>query len=251
MSAARRLPGTVAWVDLSTPEVDVAGDFYRSLLGWSLDSEDTPMGRYVIGSVDQGTVGGLMAPPPGPVMPPAWTVFFATDDIDSTFALALGAGATVLEPPMEVPGGNRIAVVADPAGAVVGFMVASSDDGMVWGEPGAVAWVESASRDLDATRAFYERVFGWSAREGTGHYWLFEQGDDEVAGTMAMPDEVPTEVPSYWMPYFRVADVDRTGAHAAELGGTVVVPAMSIESMRFAVVQDRAGAAFGILQLSA
>lgn len=248
MAPAPRPAGTVAWVDLSTPDLDGAGTFYRGLLGWSLETSETPLGRYVVGSVSQGTVAGMMAPVPGSAAPPAWTVFFGTDDIDSTYALAVDAGATGLQAPMEIPGGSRVAVVADPAGAVVGLMHATSEEGMVWAEAGAVAWVETASRDLVASRSFYERVFGWSAREGTNGYWSFEHDGDQVAGLMAMPAEVPEEVPSYWLPYFAVSDVDDTCSRATGQGGTVIVPAMTVEAMRFAVVQDPAQAVFGVLQ---
>jgi hypothetical protein len=41
--------GTLAWVDLTTPAVDSAADFFFRLLGRKLESEGAPTGRYVIG----------------------------------------------------------------------------------------------------------------------------------------------------------------------------------------------------------
>ncbi|MDH5225625.1 MAG: VOC family protein [Actinomycetota bacterium] len=248
MTPTSRPAGTVAWVDLSTPELDVAAAFYEGLFGWALETSDTPMGRYVIGSVELSPVGGMMAPLEEPAPPPAWTVFFGTDDIDASYALAESAGATGMQPPMEIPGGDRIAVVADPVGAVVGLMHSTQEDGMAWGIPGAVAWVETTTDDVDASRVFYEKVFGWSCSEGTYQYWMFDHGGEPVAGMMPKPAGMSEQVPSSWMPYFAVDLVEDACDRATRLGGSVIVPIMTVETIRFAVVQDPAEAVFGVMQ---
>lgn len=115
--------------------------------------------------------------------------------------------------------------------------------------PGTAAWVDLSTPDVEASRRFYEALLGWSAREGEGGYWLFEQGGEEVAGLMAMPAEVPAEVPSYWLAYFAVGDVDTAVARAGELGGSALAPPMSFDDMRFAVLQDPQQAVFGVLAL--
>jgi predicted enzyme related to lactoylglutathione lyase len=61
---------------------------------------------------------------------------------------------------------------------------------------------------------------------------------------MAVPAEVPPEVRCYWMVYFAVDDVDRACTRAEELGGSKLVPAMTVQDMRFAVVEDPLGAVF-------
>ncbi|MGJ7441655.1 VOC family protein [Aquipuribacter sp. MA13-6] len=237
----------LAWVDLTTPDLDKAESFYSALLGWDLESTDTPMGRYVVGSVAAGPVGGMMAPPPGQAAEPsAWAVFFAVPDATEAYASALRLGATALQPPMEVPGGV-IAVVTDPAGAAVGLMESAGGAPTVQGTAGAVAWVESQSRDLPASLAFYQHL-GWSPGPVTDGYHVLEHDGAQVAGLMAMPDEVPAEVPSYWAAYFAVTDLDRACTRVEELGGSVVVPAMTVETMRFAFVTDPCGAAFALLQ---
>ncbi|QDC17399.1 VOC family protein [Rhodococcus ruber] len=248
MAPAPRPPGTLAWIDLSTPDLDTATRFYQQLFSWTLESSPTPMGRYVVGSVDDGPVGGMMAMPAAPGPPPAWTVFFATDDLDTAYTRAQTAGATGLQPPMQIPGGDRIAVLTDPAGAVVGLMQSAQPGGLAWGVPGAVAWVETATRDLDTSRVFYEQIFGWTAVEGANRYWVFEHHGEQVAGMMTMPEQVPGAVPSYWMPYLAVWDVDHTCVRAVDLGATVVAAPMSVEAMRFAVLEDPGRAVFGVLQ---
>lgn len=238
----------VAWVDLTAPDPGRASRFYAQLFGWTLSSEATDMGTYTIGSVADGPAAGMMAPSPEEVgAPPAWTVMFAVDDIDDAYQRGLAAGATGLQPPMAIPGGDRIAVLADPAGAVFGLMRTAGPP-LVWGALGAVCWVETASRDRDGSRQFYEELFGWSASEGEGGYWLFERDGEEVAGLMDVPPGVPDEVPSYWLVYFAVDDVDTAVARASELGGSVAAPAMEVGDMRFAVLEDTEGAVFAVLQ---
>ncbi|WP_101541086.1 VOC family protein [Blastococcus aggregatus] len=248
---ARRL-GQVCWIDLSTPDVDAAAVFYSSLLGWRLESADTPLGRYVSGVTDAGPVAGMMAPPAadGEGVPPAWTVFFGVADAAAAFDRAGSLGATGLQPPTEVPGGSLIAVVSDPAGAVVGLMESRGSDPLGWGRPGAAAWVELQSRAVDASVAFYGDLLDWTpAPEDDGYRILHRQGQP-VAGAMAMPPEVPAEVPSYWLVYFAVDDVDAAVRRVEELGGSVVVPTMTVQEMRFAVVADPAGAVFALLRTS-
>jgi predicted enzyme related to lactoylglutathione lyase len=249
MKSDPRPAGTVAWVDLSTPDVDAAGAFYEELFGWTLESADTPMGRYVVGSVASGPVGGMMAPPEGQG-PSAWTVFFGTDDIEASYALALASGATGLQPPMDIPDGGRIAAVADPVGAAVGIMRRPRDVGIAWGTSGAVAWAETVTSDVEVSRAFYEQVFGWSCSEGTNGYWVFDQHGEPVAGMMPRPPGMPEGVPSYWMPYFAVGLVENACERATQLGGDVIVPVMAVEQMHFAVIQDPAEATFGVLEAS-
>ncbi len=253
MSAPPRLPGTVAWVDLSTPDPDAAAAFYTGLLGWQIDAEDTPMGRYVIGLVDGQPAAGMMAPAPEAAdAPPAWNVYVSVADIDATWAQALDAGATALQPPMEVPGGDRIAALADPAGAVVGLMQPTPEGSMIVDATGAVAWIETDSRDRATSRRFYEQLFGWTARDDAdADYTVFGQGGTDVAGLMDMPPGVPDEVPSYWLVYFAVDDVDAAVARARELGGTAATETMTGGDMRFAVLEDPLGAVFAVLEQTA
>lgn len=248
MSPPPRPAGTVAWVDLSTPDVDAAASFYSALLGWDIQAEDTPMGRYVIGMVPAGPAAGMMAPVPEAAgAPPAWNVYVAVDDIDSTWSQAIAAGATPVQAPMEVPGGDRVASFVDPAGAAIGVMQQAPDGSMVFGDAGAVAWIETDSRDPATSRQFYEQLFGWTVDE-SDTYTVFSSVGGQAAGLMAMPPGVPDEVPSYWLVYFAVDDVDAAVALTSELGGTPATEAMTVEGMRFVVLEDPAGAAFALLQ---
>ena len=52
-------------------------------------------------------------------VPSCWLVCFNVDDVDASYAAALGAGATEMLPPLGFPGA-RLAVLGDPEGAACG-----------------------------------------------------------------------------------------------------------------------------------
>ena len=242
---APRRVGTVVWVDLTTTDVERSSRFYERVLGWRHESTDTGMGTYVVARVDAGEVGGMMAGDGRP----RWTAVVGTDDMDACVAAVPGLGGVVLEPPAPIPGGARLAVVADPAGAALAVMESPlSDRGIVWGEPGGASWIECLSSDPGASRSFLEALFGWKGGEGSGGYVVFSLDGERVGGLMATPLSVPADSPSYWLVYFAVTDVAATCAAAAEAGGLVLEPAHDIEEGRFAVLEDPTGAVFAVYQ---
>ncbi len=65
--------------------------------------------------------------------------------------------------PMSVLDYGRMAVLADPTGAVFGIWQAGTNVGAgVVNEPGAITWNELNTRDPEAAKAFYGVVFGWT-----------------------------------------------------------------------------------------
>lgn len=241
--------GSVVWVDLSTPDLDAAIHFYERLFGWHYEEHETEMGTYVTARIGSGDVAGMMGQTPEQAgTPPAWTVFVGCDHLENTLARVRELGGSVVETPFPIPGGARIAVIADPTGAVLalaeGALAARS---IVRNEPGAPGWVECQSRDVVASRDFYEELFGWKSEQGTRGYVVFSRNDEQICGLMAMPDEVPSEVPSHWLAYF-VADVARAVEQTPRLGGTVEHPTHDIDEGRFAVLADPTGAVFAVFE---
>ena len=96
-------------------------------------------------------------------------------------------------------------------------------------------------------------MFGWSGKHsnvGTPtEYHEFSIGDQPSIGLMPMPPAMPPTVPSYWMPYFQVADLDATVSQATSLGGTLMIgPAPIPGNGRFAIFTDPQGAMFAGFQ---
>ena len=70
-----------------------------------------------------------------------------------------------------------------------------------------------------------------------------------VAGAMQRTAEMG-EVPSHWMIYMAVEDVDASAAKAAELGGQIVHPPTEIPNVgRWALIADPVGAMFAVMKL--
>ena len=145
-----------------------------------------------------------------------------------------------------------IAVVADPAGAMLGLFGGPEIQGEFYSEDiGRVCWAELMTRDPDAVKGFYGDLFGWNpvTELAAGNpYTTLKLGDETAAGMMAMPAGVPAEVPPYWSVYFTVADCAATERRVAEIGGEIYVPTMTLDMGKFASFADPQGAAFNIME---
>lgn len=248
--------GTPCWIDLNSPDIDASIRFYSSVFGWDHDDQhDDQNDRiYTNFTKDGALVAGLGPQQPGTDGAPAlWTSYVAVDDVDAASAKANAAGGTITLPPMDVMDHGRMAMVADPAGAVIAMWQPRQHKGAeVVNEPDTWSWNELMSRDIDAAVRFYTDVFGWNYQimdMPSGAYHVIEGGEEGgLGGLMAMPDEVPGAVPSYWGVYFTVADADATIAKAQQAGATKMWGPDDSPVGRMAGLVDPHGAMFSILQ---
>jgi predicted enzyme related to lactoylglutathione lyase len=241
-------PGEPIWVDLGTPDLDKTVAFYTSLFGWTYGGGDEAFGGYGMFFSGGRQVAGVM-PLMEENMPPVWTSYVCTDDADKTTALVGEAGGIVIAAPMDVGDLGRMALYTDPAGAFFGVWQPGTHIGAeLTDDEGTLTWIETSTRDQAAARPFYATVFGWGANVQEG-YTEFQLSGTSVAGCMDMPDMVPTEVPSYWMPYFAASEPAAKAEQVASLGGTVVVPFQEFPGGTFSVVMDPHGSTFGLLNL--
>jgi predicted enzyme related to lactoylglutathione lyase len=111
--------GTFSWHELATTDHEAAFAFYSSLFGWdAMQRMDMgPTGIYLIFGQNGVQRGGMYIKPADMQAPPNWLPYASVPNADKGFALATASGASVLVPPMDVPGGSRIACLLDPAGA--------------------------------------------------------------------------------------------------------------------------------------
>ena len=247
-------PGTPCWVDLGTPDIDAAAAFYGGLFGWSVpeaeNSEQT--GGYRQAMLRDKPVAGAM-----PLMqegqPPVWSTYVSVEDADATAAKVREAGGTVIAEPMDVMDLGKMAVFADPTGAVFGVWQPGTFIGAeIVSEPGAVIWNELNTRDTEAAKAFYGAVFGWDFEERefeTGDYTTLKTGEDTVGGMIDITGRVPDEVPAHWLVYFAVDNTDATIEKAKDSGGEVVFGPEDISEVgRIAVLKDPFGAVFALIK---
>jgi predicted enzyme related to lactoylglutathione lyase len=129
--------GQFSWHELMTTDHKAAMEFYSRLFGWEQVSEFDmgPAGQYLMyGHRGPGGPPGATGIPYGGMMtmteemraqmPACWVYYIKVPSADAAAELAKESGGTVVIPPMEVPGGDRIAQIMDPQGAL--FAVHSS-----------------------------------------------------------------------------------------------------------------------------
>lgn len=109
-------------------------------------------------------------------------------------------------------------------------------------------WNELMTGDVEAAKKFYTALFGWETKVmdmgPAGTYTIFSSAGKDCAGMMKTPDE---NVPTAWLSYVTVEDVDASTSKAEGLGAKVFVPPTDIPDMgRFSVLADPTGAAIGL-----
>lgn len=114
-------PGHVGWNELMAGEMEAAFAFYAELFGWvRTEAIDMgPMGTYQLFAVRDGeqAIGGMMTRPAE--MPACfWLYYFNVEALDSAIERVAAGGGTLLNGPMEVPGGAWIGQFLDPQGAM-------------------------------------------------------------------------------------------------------------------------------------
>jgi uncharacterized protein len=115
--------------------------------------------------------------------------------------------------------------------------------------PGTPCWVELGTPDIEASAAFYGKLFGWEIPElpnsaELGGYRRAKKDGKDVAGVAPLMQEGQ---PPAWSTYVSVADAEATTAAIREAGGIVHVEPMDVVGLgKMAVYADPTGAHFGI-----
>lgn len=251
-------PGTPCWVDLMTPDTAASGAFYTAVFGWDIERELDDEGNEIYHMFQQGglNVAGMGGQPPEMQgAPPMWNSYVAVDDPAETVAKAEQAGGSIIMPPMQVMSAGEMAVFADPAGAVISIWKPIEHLGaQICNEPDTYSWNELMTRDIDAALPFYAAVFGWDydAQDmgPMGTYHVIQGGENGgLGGLMAMPAEMPDQVPNHWAVYFTVADCSASLDKAKAAGGGAMNEPMAVPGVGTMVnIHDPLGGNFNIIQ---
>lgn len=112
-------PGSLAWNELVTRDIDTAKKFYGAVFGWSGDTNEAGPTTYTEWKLSDRSIGGMLQMnDEWPLdMPAHWMAYFAVEDADAAAAKAKELGATLRVEPTDIPNVGRFAVVVDPAGA--------------------------------------------------------------------------------------------------------------------------------------
>jgi predicted enzyme related to lactoylglutathione lyase len=243
----------VAWVELSTPDPGASRDFYARIFGWDIEvTTDPQYGGYAMARIGDDDAAGI-GPKQSPEAPTTWSLYFGTDDVDGLATRVTAAGGSVIAAPFDVGDQGRMAVFTDPTGAFFSAWQAAGMRSFASDRTNAFGWAELNARGVDRAIPFYEKLFGWThetseAGGGIPAYTSFSADGGQVAGACEARD-VPAEVPSFWMIYFNVDDVDAAAQMVQEAGGSVSVQPQDMPGGRFSIVSDPQGATFGLLKL--
>jgi uncharacterized protein len=250
--------GRFIWYELITPDMAGAKRFYGDVIGWTAQDMPPMPGAepYAILQVDGNGVAGMMNRGEAmKAMPPNWTGYICVDDCDAAAAKVTSLGGSVMNPPMDIPGIGRFAIVADPAGAMFAIMKPIPPEG---GRPapdagaiGQCAWHELMGADPDAGGFdFYAQMFGWTksdtmAMGEMGTYQMFTNQDGQVGALMRKPADVPM---ACWGFYFRVPDIDAAVAKIKAGGGQVLMGPQDVPGDdRVVNAADPQGAHFSVV----
>jgi len=120
--------GHVTWTELMTWDVEKAKAFYGRHMGWTFFMMEMESGDYWIANDGDEQVAGLfeLNEADNAGTPEHWFTYFDVSDVDASVAAAAADGAEILQPPFDVPGVGRIAVVKSPTGSVSGWMTPAS-----------------------------------------------------------------------------------------------------------------------------
>lgn len=257
-------PGTFSWVELATTDPDGAKQFYAALFGWQADDQPIPEGAgggtYTLLHLDGDAVAALALQPPqqrDAGVPPYWFNYVTVASADESAARAKDLGGAVHAGPFDVMTAGRMAVIADPQGAMLGVWQAGDSIGAERvNDPGCLTSNELSTTDVEAATAFYGGLFGWRINEidtgGGPRYWLIHH-DGAARGLNGgvrelAPQQREAGIPPHWMPYFTVGSADGAIATATERGGTLHAGPMDIPAGRIAVLSDPQGAFFAIFE---
>src|SRR3954451_15353095 len=112
--------GVPSWVDVACPDLGAGRAVYSALFGWDIPEGPQEAGGYSIAMKNGRTVAGV-GPQMNPMQPPAWTNYVNVSSADATAQKITANGGMLFMEPMDVMDVGRMAIFADPMGAVPGL----------------------------------------------------------------------------------------------------------------------------------
>ena len=123
--------GHVCWVDLATSNAAAATTFYGRLFGWRARVERIDRGGCFQTFAKNGrafaSLYQLTASQIACGVPSLWMPYVSVPDAEEAASRAVLLGGEILVAPQDVEGFARIAVIADPTGALIGLWQAAGD----------------------------------------------------------------------------------------------------------------------------
>jgi uncharacterized protein len=114
-------------------------------------------------------------------------------------------------------------------------------------------WHELNTWEPEAALAFYGRTLGWefepTALPDGAAYWIASKDGKPVGGIFELTAPDYDGIPSHWMTYLSVPDMQAAEKHTANAGGEVMRSPVNVPGVgKLAVVTDSAGALIGLME---
>jgi predicted enzyme related to lactoylglutathione lyase len=246
--------GAPCWIDLTSSDLERAQDFYRTVFGWTFESQGPSVGGYITASKDGRQVAGMLANVRQWPFPDGWSTYFHTADVDATLSAVIGAGAKVRLGRMQLPSRGVMAAATDPSGAAFRLWQPLEAAGFeAVSEPGAPVWHQLTTADERQALDFYRQVFGWQsetvASAGEFSYTTALFDGEPLLGIKCDEKSPPTRDMSYWSTFFGADDLDHTLQVIAAAGGTLLQPVKDTPHGRLATASDPTGVTFHLASL--
>jgi predicted enzyme related to lactoylglutathione lyase len=249
-AAPAEILGRHVWSELMTTDTAKAEQFYDSVVGWTSEASPQSPNPYTQFKRRGGAgVAGLMERPAGMNVPPFWSMYIATPNLDDTVAQVRRLGGSEMSGVIVVPTIGRMQMLEDPQGAAFYVIQPEPRDTPPDRdpEPGEASWLELMTTDAPAAMKFYEQIFGWKPSDAMdmgedGKYQMFNRGPRMIGGMMNKPKQMAA-MPSAWAIYFLVPDINAAVERIKANGGTILNGPMEVPGGDMIVnAQDPQGA---------
>ena len=117
---------------------------------------------------------------------------------------------------------------------------------------GSIGWVDLTVEDASAVSNFYQSVAGWGSQKvemgGYSDYNLLNSEGQAVCGVCHQRGG-NAGLPSQWLIYITVEDIQRSLSECRRLGGKVVAESKQVPGYgTYCVIRDPAGAVAALFQ---
>ena len=249
--------GGILSADIAVPEHERELRFYSRVLSTGEDPlwrEDlmSNLGMPVIGLGAQNAEYAHL--------PLQWMPHIQVADVAASAQRALELDGSELMHSKDASGKSQWAVLLDPNGAAFGIIPVVSADAIPSTENaaehiGCIAWLDLTVSNATETRDFYRQVVGWSVQdvemqeesENYSDFNMISADASPVAG-ICHARGVNQDLPSVWMIYLPVGDLDESIRRVQEEGGKILKTTRrsSDGAYSIAVIQDPVGACIAL-----
>ena len=117
---------------------------------------------------------------------------------------------------------------------------------------GTVGWFDLTVDNADGVRDFYQAVVGWDYEPVNmgdyNDYSMIPAGAKDPVSGVCHKRGGNADLPSQWIMYVIVEDIDHSIEACREMGGEVVAGPKSMGDARYCVIKDPAGAVCALYQ---